>query len=55
MTMGILPIGAYRQARELGLWYTELLLLDLFGYGGRYSNRLTREWVGDVEIAPWAE
>ena len=40
-------------ARELGLWYVELLLLALFGYRGLYSNRLTRKWRGDVETVPW--
>ena len=54
MKNGILSPEAYRQARELGLWYTELLLLELFGYSGLYSNRLTRKWTGDVETVPWA-
>ena len=30
MKKGILSFEAYRQARELGLWYIELLLLELF-------------------------
>ena len=42
-----------RQARELGLWYVELLLLKRFGYSGLYSNRLTKKWVGDEERVPW--
>ena len=54
MKKGILSFEAYRQARELGLWYVELLLLKLFGYSGLYSNRLTRKWTGDVETVPWA-
>lgn len=45
---------AQRHARELGLWYVELLLLKRFGYNGLYSNRLTRKWIGDVEMVPWA-
>ena len=51
---GIPSSVAQRQAKELGLWYVELLLLNTFGYSGLYSNRLTREWVGDVEEVPWA-
>ena len=54
MKRGILSSEAYRQARKLGLWYVELLLLKLFGYSGLYSNRLTRKWTGDVETVPWA-
>ena len=54
MENGILSSEAQRQARELGLWYVELLLLELFGYSGLYSNRLTRKWTGDVETVPWA-
>ena len=54
MKHDILTFEAYRQARELGLWYVELLLLALFGYRGLYSNRLTGEWTGDVERVPWA-
>ena len=54
MKKGILSSEAYRQAKELGLWYVELLLLKQFGYSGLYSNRLTREWTGDVETVPWA-
>ena len=50
----ILSSKAQRQARELGLWYIELLLLKLFGYSGLYSNRLTRKWTGDVKTVPWA-
>ena len=51
---GIPSSTAQRQAKELGLWYIELLLLNTFNYSGLYSNRLTREWVGDVERVPWA-
>ena len=54
MKNGIFSAEAQRQARKLGLWYTELLLLKLFGYSGLYSNRLTRKWTGDVETVPWA-
>ena len=54
MKNGILSSEAQRQARELGLWYVELLLLEQFGYSGLYSNRLTRKSPGDVETVPWA-
>jgi len=39
---------------NLGLWNLELCLLRLFGYNGGYANRLTRKWVGQTEIVPWA-
>ena len=54
MKDGIPSSAAQRMARELGLWYAELLLLKLFGYNGQYSNRLTRKWTGEVETVPWA-
>ena len=54
MKNGIPSSKAQRQARQLGLWYIELLLLRRFGYNGVYSNRLSREWAGDVEKVPWA-
>ena len=44
----------YWHAKQLGLWYAELLLLERFGYRGVYSNRLTRERRGEVETVPWA-
>lgn len=34
---------AYTEARNLGQWYIELLLLKLFNYSGSYTNRLTRQ------------
>ena len=54
MKNGIPSSEVQRQARKLGLWYIELLLLKLFEYSGLYSNRLTRKWRGDVETVPWA-
>ena len=49
------PLGdIYFQARELGLWYVELLLLRIFDYRGSHGNRLSQEWCGDVELVPWA-
>ena len=44
----------YFQARELGLWYVELLLLRIFDYRGNHGNRLSQEWPGEVELVPWA-
>ena len=54
MSYGILPADVYRQAKELGLWYVEMLLLKLFDYKGIYANRLTQQWRGQVEPVPWA-
>ena len=54
MSYGILSVDVYRQARTLGLWYVEMLLLKLFDYNGVYANRLTQQWRGQVEPVPWA-
>ena len=54
MSYGILSVDVYRQAKELGLWYVEMLLLKLFDYNGIYANRLTQQWHGEVEPVPWA-
>jgi hypothetical protein len=47
---------AYFEARDLGQWYVELLLLKLFDYDGKYANRLTynyeQHWT--PENVPWA-
>ena len=50
-------LDAYLEARELGHWYVELLLLRLFGYEGRYANRLACKYEGrwEPEIVPWAQ
>lgn len=45
--------GARREAWTLGLWYLELCLLKLFDYSGKYSNRMTQKWSGQVEDVPW--
>ena len=55
MKRGISSGRSYAQARELGLWYVELMLLKTFGYAGKYGNRLTQEWRGQVELVPWAD
>ena len=54
MKLKTLPGDIYAQARELGLWYVELMLLNRFGYAGQYGNRLAQEWRGQVECVPWA-
>ena len=54
MSYGILSVDVYRQAKGLGLWYVEMLLLKLFDYDGIYANRLTQQWRGQVEPVPWA-
>ena len=49
-----IPIAAYHEARELGLWYLELMLLQKFGYMGKYANRLTPvKRAGATEAVPW--
>ena len=54
MKLKTLSSDIYVQARDLGLWYVELMLLKRFGYAGQYGNRLTQEWRGQVERVPWA-
>ena len=54
MKLKTLPSDIYAQARKLGLWYVELMLLKRFGYAGLYGNRLTQEWQGQVERVPRA-
>lgn len=42
-------------ASNLGLWYLELVLLAIFGYQGRYENRLVRpRQNGDTDLVPWS-
>ena len=53
MELETLQTDIYAQARELGLWYVELMLLNRFGYAGQYGNRLAQEWRGQVECVPW--
>ena len=49
-----IPIDAYHEARELGRWYLELMLLQRFGYMGEYANRLTPvQRPGATEAVPW--
>ena len=48
-------IDAYHEAKQLGLWYVELLLLRMFKYTGEYASRLTEvQRAGATEPVPWA-
>jgi len=52
--MGLRPLPWYDLWR-LARWYVELVLLNMIGFVGEYSNRtLARRWVGAVERVPWA-
>lgn len=45
-----------RHTWELGLWYTEMVLLRLCGHSGSYANRLhCPRHSGQVEPVPWAQ
>lgn len=48
--------GPRHEAWWLSLWYLELVLLWLFDFRGKYSNRLIQNcWKGqEVELVPWA-
>lgn len=40
---------------RLSVWYLELLILRMISYNDVYSNRLKANWVGEVELVPWAQ
>ena len=42
------------EAWQLSVWYQELALLYFLNHQGEYRNRLTAEWLGEVEKVPWA-
>jgi glutamyl-tRNA synthetase len=46
---------AFYDASRLALWYTDLCLLWLLGYEGRYQSRVHAEWVGETEAVPWTK
>ena len=47
-------IDASHDAKQLGLWYIELMLLKRFQYMGEYASRLTPvHTLGDTEPVPW--
>ena len=48
------PNLATFEAWQLSLWYQELALLYLLSHQGEYRNRLTAQWLGEVEKVPWA-
>ncbi|MBE0410980.1 MAG: hypothetical protein IBX69_14765 [Anaerolineales bacterium] len=43
------------EARNLALWYVEMIILRLCNYDGFYSNRVLgrMRWAGEVELVPW--
>lgn len=47
--------GTRVEAWSLGLWYLELVLLRLFDFQGKYSDRLVQDgWIGqNVKTVPW--
>lgn len=50
------PRSDRRRAKDLGLWYLELVLLSLFGHQGQYRNRLLDNRSGvQSEVVPWAK
>lgn len=51
----IVPRDAYWEALNLALGYIELVLLRLFEYQGKYSNRLDHKWADEVADVPWAK
>ena len=54
--LGPVSASVYAEAQRLGQWYIELMLLHLFGYSGRYLNRLGHA-AGHgppIEDVPWA-
>ena len=55
MQHGILCPEVYAQARDLGLWYVELMFLYFIDYRGQYFNRTTHTWQGQGELVPWAK
>lgn len=42
-------------ASQLSLWYQELALLRVLQHRGRYFNRTTAEWTGQIESVPWCK
>lgn len=48
-----IPHNAYYDAWRLSQWYIELMILRLCSYSGKYANRLSQRYVGQVEPVPW--
>lgn len=50
------PSEAKIEICDLGLWYLELLLIAIFDYKGRYSDRRYKcRWAGETQLVPWVE
>jgi hypothetical protein len=48
-------VPARMGAEDLGLWYLELVLLRIPGYGGEYYRRFESGWPDQVrDKVPWA-
>ena len=48
------PFEVRQQGRDLGIWYLEVVLLWLFGYGGPYYQRFRGGFPSDLRInVPW--
>ena len=52
---GDITVRAYYEAWNLAQWYVELSFLKKCGFAGKYGNRLTQKWRGQVEPVPWAQ
>ncbi|MDE2780323.1 MAG: hypothetical protein OXI91_11700 [Chloroflexota bacterium] len=51
---GQTAIEAFHEAKHLGLWYIELLLLKMFEYTGEYASRLANvQRAGATELVRW--
>ena len=54
-TIHLPSVDAYYEAKRLGLWYGELMLLKRFQYTGEYASQLTPlQTPGRTEHVPWA-
>ncbi|MBD2530855.1 hypothetical protein H6G97_15220 [Nostoc flagelliforme FACHB-838] len=51
------PFPEQIDAYKLGLWYLELILLNLFEYKGDYFNRITNKefYQENIEAVPWVK
>ncbi|BDI17758.1 hypothetical protein ANSO36C_35600 [Nostoc cf. commune SO-36] len=49
------PFPEQIDAYKLGLWYLELILLNLFEYKGKYFNRIANKefYQENIEVVPW--
>jgi len=48
-------VHARNEAKDLGLWYVEMVLLRIFGYEGEYYQRFLGGWPDQVRAkVPWA-